>query len=151
MLMSTDGTQLSMPELVRRIANLWDSWHVNQMAKDSYKYGGYMKESTVKRFLHKEINKLIQGLLGICVTPHIITGPPTLSQLLCLLLHNSLFHINNILKCQGNPDDQWFLYLTWCLTMTLRERAKESWIASLKRPQQMNSKAKRISQYNSFL
>jgi hypothetical protein len=25
MLMSTDGTQLSMPELVRRIANLWDS------------------------------------------------------------------------------------------------------------------------------
>jgi hypothetical protein len=24
-IMSTDGTQLSMPELVRRIANLWDS------------------------------------------------------------------------------------------------------------------------------
>jgi hypothetical protein len=73
--MSTDGTQLSMPELVRRIANLWDSRHANQMAKDSYGYGGYMKESTVKRFLHEEMNKSIQGSVGIRATPHIITGP----------------------------------------------------------------------------
>jgi hypothetical protein len=46
------------------------------MAKDSYGYGGYMKESTVKRFLHEEMNKSIQGLVGIRATPHIITGPP---------------------------------------------------------------------------
>jgi hypothetical protein len=35
-----------------------------------------MKESTVKRFLHEEMNKSIQGSVGIRVTPHVITGPP---------------------------------------------------------------------------
>jgi hypothetical protein len=42
--MNTDSAQLSRPQLMTRITNLWDAQHTDQKRIDSYGYGGFMKE-----------------------------------------------------------------------------------------------------------
>jgi len=73
-IMEVDGASLSTVDLTTRLVHLWNSLHVDKLNADNYGLGGYMKESTVKKFLEDEANKIMQGDIGVHSTPHVV-GP----------------------------------------------------------------------------
>jgi hypothetical protein len=96
------GATLSESELVKRLAHLWDSRHATKMANDGYGYGGYMKESTVKRFLCEEASKIIQGAAGVRTTPHVV-GPSVRPSVAPFMPHIASIPDRHFISYQQHP------------------------------------------------
>jgi hypothetical protein len=79
-IMQTEGGKLGPHDVYRRVAKLFNIWHIGLLHKIGHEYGGKIRETHVERIFKKEGRLIVQGSLGGQVIPqpttHVIQMGP---------------------------------------------------------------------------
>jgi len=70
--MRTEEEDLAAKDLYRKVANLFNIWHVSGVQQNGYGYGGKITEKLAEKIFKKAVREMLAGSLGCRVIPQAV-------------------------------------------------------------------------------